>query len=298
MGEIHDALDQITGSLPYKAWAVSSPVDAGKVTSELAGVRKPLPGSAFARGLVRLARLDPPGPPPIPPSALDPLWQRDLVFTRTLSNFSGIQREAARAAGFSVLLVQLDYTEYAGPNRDELATIGPGLRNAGWKIAGWATAGYLSDPRADGVRHASLVRELSLDGWVANMETWAEGPEAWKCAAFLEGWRLGAGRGPLAVSCMSSDNPNWARPFDYPSWLAVPGAAVMPQVYGASYPGYTVANCLATMARGNVPGDRLALTFNVVDGTGPFADYQTWKGPRSIYTGDDSNVATWEALKR
>lgn len=295
MGEIHDALDQIVGSLPYKAWAVTSAVDAGKVASELAGVRKPLPGSAFARGLVRLARLDPPGPPP---PAVDQLWARDGVFTRTLSNFSGNQRDAAFAAGFNVVYVQLDHTAYADANRAEIAAIGPGLRAQGWAIAGWATYGYLSDPRADGVRHAQIRRELNLDGWIANGEVWAEGAEAWKSAAYLEGWRLGAGSGPLAVSCMSSTTPNFARTFDYDVWLGVPGAAVMPQVYGASDPGYTVGNCLATMTRGGVPLDRLALTFNVVDGSGPFDDYRKWTGPRSIYTGDDSNTDTWTSLQR
>lgn len=293
MGEIHDALDQIVGSLPYKAWAATSMTDAGKVAAELRGERRPQPGSAYARGLVRLARLDPPGPPP---PNIDPLWQRDLVFSRTLSNFTGVLRDAAKAAGFSVIVVQLDHTAYADANRAELASIGPGLQAQGWKIAGWSTYGYLSDPRADGVRHATIARELALDGWVANGEAWCEGAESWKTSAYLEGWRLGAGHGPLAVSCLSSTTPLYAREFDYQSWLAVAGAAVMPQVYGASDPGYTVGNCLATMVRGGVPADRLALTFNVVDGIGPFDEYKKWTGPRSVYTGDDSAVATWESF--
>lgn len=293
MGEVRDALEQIVGSLPYKAWAATSLTDAGKVAAELRGERKPQPGSAYARGLVRLARLDPPGPPP---PRVDPLWQRDLVFTRTLSSFTGVLRDAAFAAGFTVVLVQLDHTTYADANRAELASIGAGLRGQGWKLAGWSTYGYLSDPRADGVRHATIARDLGLDGWVANGEAWCEGQEAWKSAAYLEGWRLGAGQVPLAVSCLSSTTSQYAREFDYASWLAVPGAAVMPQVYGASDPGYTVGNCLATMARGGVPTDRLALTFNVVQGEGPFDDYNKWAGPRSVYTGDDSAVATWKAF--
>lgn len=295
MGETHDALDQIVASLPYRAWAATAKVDAGKVAAELAGERRPQPGSAFARGLVRLARLDPPGPPP---PTVDPLWQRDLVFTRTLSNFTGVLRDPARDAGFSVVVVQLDHTAYADANRAELASIGPGLRARGWKLAGWATYGYLSDPRADGVRHAQICRDLRLDGWVANGEAWAEGAQAWTTAAYLEGWRLAGGQVPLAVSCLSSTTPLYARAFDYRSWLAVPGAAIMPQVYGATDPGYTVANCLATMTRGGVPRDRLALTFDVVAGQGPFGDYARWTGPRSIYTGDDSRAETWQALAR
>lgn len=293
MGEIHEALEQIVGSLPYRAWAATAKTDAGKVDAEMLGQRRPLPGSAFARGLVRLARLDPPGPPA---PNIDPVWQRDLVFTRTLSNFTGVLRDAARAAGFSVVLVQLDHTLYADENRQELAAIGAGLRAQGWKIAGWSTYGYLSDPRADGVRHATICREVGLDGWVANGEAWAEGQEAWKSAAYLEGWRLGAGTVPLAVSCLSSTTPLYARAFDYQAWLAKPGSAVMPQVYGASDPAYTVGNCLATMTRAAVPTNRLALTFNVVQGTGPFDDYRKWAGPRSVWTGDDSTPDTWAAL--
>jgi hypothetical protein len=97
---------------------------------------------------------------------------------------------------------------------------------------------------------------------------------------------------------MSSDNPNYARAFDYPVWLALPGCAVMPQVYGATYPAYTVSNGRATMMNGGVPTSRLAMTFDVIQGVGPFADYKTWPGPRSIWTGEDSEPATWPALNR
>lgn len=302
MTEGRSALEQLVASEPYRGWA-SDPahaIDARKITAELAGERRTMPGSAYARALVRLARLFPPGPAP---ATLDPLWQRDLVFTRTLSSFHGQLRDAARAAGFSVVLVQLDHTPYADANRAELSAIGSGLRAQGWKLAGWATYGYEDetvshDPRADGARHAALRRELQLDGWVANGELWAETGRAWKTAAYLDGWRLGGGTGPLAVSCLSSTVSGWARAFDYASWLAVPGAAVMPQVYGASDAGYTVANCLDTLRRGGVPTDRLALTFDVIAGVGPFPDYRTWPGPRSVWTGDDSTVDTWKALAR
>jgi hypothetical protein len=97
---------------------------------------------------------------------------------------------------------------------------------------------------------------------------------------------------------LSSDNPNFARGFDYDSWLELPGVAVMPQVYGASHPAYTVTNAVSTMQNGGVPRNRLNLTFDVIGGAGPFANYRTWAGPRSIWTGDDSTVSTWAALAR
>ena len=72
----------------------------------------------------------------------------------------------------------------------------------------------------------------------------------------------------------------------------------MPQVYGATWPAYTVVNCLATMENGGVPRDRLALTFDVVNGMGPFSDYKTWPGPRSVYAGDDANGESFYSLAR
>ena len=66
MGEIHDALERVTGSLIHKD-AKLSPQDREKITAEMAGERRPTAGSAYAQGLIRLARLGPPrgsGPPP------------------------------------------------------------------------------------------------------------------------------------------------------------------------------------------------------------------------------------------
>jgi hypothetical protein len=222
------------------------------------------------------------------------------VFVRSLSSFYGELRDAARAAGFTAVYVQLDHSGDVANNRRELAAIGPSLKAKGWKIAGWSTGGQGSDPSTDGARHAAIRRELEhlLDGWVCNMETWAEGVDSWKSKAWLDAWRVGGGFGPLAVSCMSSDNPNWARAFDYDVWLKIPGAAIMPQVYGASFPAYTVFNALSTMTNGGVPRNRLNLTFDVIDGAGPFANYRTWAGPRSIWTGDDSRPSSWSSLGR
>lgn len=302
MGEIRDAVSGVVGSLPYKAWAKTSPTDAGKVKAELLGERRPTASSALAKNLIRLARLDPPkvSTPPPPTSALDPLWMRDGVFVRSLSSFHGDLRDAARAAGFSVIYVQLDHSGDVDGNRHELSLIGDKLISQGWKIAGWSTYGQGSDPHLDGLRHAQIRRELDrwLDGWIANGESWAENADMGKSGTWIEAWGQGGGFGPVAVSCLSSDNPNWARAFDYASWLALPGAAIMPQVYGASYPAYTVGNATSTMANGGVARNRLNLTFDVIQGAGPFANYRTWAGPRSIWTGDDSTTSTWAALAR
>lgn len=297
MGEIHDRLEALTKTRPYRTWAAVSPTDARKVELELAGQRRPTAGSAYARELIGLARLDPPGITP-PTPTLAEVWRRDGVFVRVLSNFHGDLRQAARAARFSWLAIQLDHSPYAAANEQELAAIGTALRGQGWTLTGWGTAGQGTDPADDARRHATIVRKLGLAGWIANLELWAEATDIWKTGSYLRAWNDTGAPCPLAVSCMSSTTPNWARNFDYPSWLAQPGAAVMPQVYGASNPAYTVANGVATMGKGGVPTDRLALTFDIIAGQGPFADYSTWPGPRSVYAGEDTTVATWKQLAR
>lgn len=298
MGELHDIAVNVTKTVGYRTTV--GPTDRSKVDAELRGERRPACSSLLGQQVVRLARMDPPSgtPPPVPVSAIDPLWVRDGVFVRSLSSFTGTLRDAARAAGFSCIYVQLDHSADVPGNMNELDAIGAGLRAKGWKLAGWSTYGQGTDAKADGQRHAGFRRTLALDGWVANGEAWAEDAGYGKTAAWLDGWRAGGGFGPVAVSCLSSDNPNFARHFDYPSWLAVPGAAVLPQVYGASHPAYTVTNAVSTMANGGVPRNRLALTFDVIQGAGPFANYRTWTGPRSVWTGDDSTLETWTALAR
>lgn len=303
MGEVREALRLLLTSTEYMLWAAraGNAIDAGKVAAEFAGARRRQPGSRYAQALVRLARLDPPPapPPPVPLSVLSPVWRRDGVFVRSLSSFYGELRDAARAAGFSAVYVQLDHSADVEGNRRELGLIGPELRAKGWAICGWSTYGETSSPpHTDGVVHAAIRRELSLDGWIANGELWAEGASFGKSREWLRGWRDANGSGPVAVSCLSSTVPGWAREFDYRAWLEVEGAAIMPQVYGASDPGYTVANLLDVMGRARVPTNRLAPTFNVVGGNGPFSDYQRWIGPRSVWTGDDSTLATWAALTR
>ncbi len=304
MGEIRDALRQLVRSEPYLDWAENHPIDANKVGLELAGRRRPASGSDFAAALIRLARLDPPvsvpqGPAP-PSGGLAPLWRRDVVFTRSLSSFYGDLRDAALDAGFTVVAVHLDGTPYADANIAELRAIGVGLRSRGWGLVGWATYGQGGRGAvADGHVHARIRHELGLDGWIANGEDWAEGPHIGRSREYLEGWRsYGAPPAPLAVSCLSSTTAQWAREFDYGAWLAVPGAAIMPQVYQASDQAYTIDNMLGAMARASVPRTRLAPTFNVIDGAGPFAQYNRWAGPRSIWTGDDSSRATWDGLHR
>ncbi len=304
MGEIHKSLEKLVASKIH-ADAKIGDADRAKITAEMKGVRRPAAGSAYAQAIIELARLDPPKPAPsLPQVALDPLWVRDGVFVRSLSSFHGDKRDAARAAGFSVIYVQLDHSGDVPGNINELHQIGPSLMAQGWRFACWSTAGQGTDAQLDGVHHAQLRRELDayLDGWVCNQEIWSEGPEGsadWNHSKeWLAGWTVGGGFGPVAVSCMSSDNPNYARAFDYQSWLRIPGCAVMPQCYGSTWPNCTVNNAVATMLNGGVPRSRLNITFDVIAGIGPFSDYRTWAGPRSIWTGEDSEPATWVALNR
>lgn len=297
--EGRSALQQLFSSLPYQTWALTSPKDATKVSYEYVGIRRPQAGSNYARSIIRICRENPPDVvDPVP--TLSEVWRRDGVFVRVLSNFPGDMRTAARNAKFSWLAIQLDHTPYQGANETELAHIGLQLRQQGWTVVGWGTAGQGTDPAEDARRQAHTVQRLGLKGWVANIETWGESVDIWKSGSYLRAWNEAGAPCPLAVSCMSSTTPNFAREFDYPTWLAHQGAAVMPQCYGATNNAYTVHNCVETMAKGGVPADRLALTFDVRagNGTGPFVDYKTWAGPRSVYTGDDSTAATWAGIAR
>jgi hypothetical protein len=64
------SLQLVVGSLNHRTWALTSPTDAGKVRSEMAGIRRPLPKSNYAKGLVMAARIawgnSTPAPPPSP----------------------------------------------------------------------------------------------------------------------------------------------------------------------------------------------------------------------------------------
>lgn len=272
-------------------------VDGEKVAAELRGERRPRPANLLAQVAVELIRR---GQTTVPSQSaeLATIWKRDGVFTRTLSSFHGELRAAARAAGFSWVAVQLDHTPYVEANERELELIGAELRATGWLIVGWATYGDGTPPLPDAIRHAGIARRLGLSGWIANGESWAEGEHRWKSSAYVAGWREAGAPCPIAVSCLSSTTSQWAREFDYGAWLGLPGCAVMPQVYAASDPAYTLRNCIETMGRGGVPVGRLAPTFNVIGGGGPFGAYREWRGPRSIYTGDDSTVDTWKELAR
>jgi hypothetical protein len=300
MGELHNIAVNITKTVGYKTTV--GPTDRSKVDAELRGERKPTCSSLMGQQIVRLARLDPPTgtPPPLPASAISPFFARDGVFVRSLSSFTGELRVAAKSAGFTAVYIQLDHSGDVERNINELALIGDTLIRDGWLLGGWATYGQGTDASSDGARHARIRRDLDrwLDGWVANGEAWAEDAGYGKSAEWAKAWTNNGGFGPLAVSCLSSDNPNWARHFDYPTWLAIPGCAIMPQVYGASYPAYTVTNAVSTMANGGVNRNRLNLTFDVIQGAGPFVNYRTWAGPRSVWTGDDSTLSTWAALAR
>lgn len=283
----------------YRAWAGSYPKDAAKIEERLAGHPSLSPSTRFGLGLAGIISDGQPSlPAPLPLEELDPFWRRDVVLVRNLSSFSGLQRAAARSSGFSVIAVQLDHSTSVQANHLELALTRVQLAVEGWRLAGWGTYGQDTDPYVDGRFAATTVRELTLAGWIGNGEAWAEGAGRGKSRLFLDGWAATAGRGPLACAPLSSTTPSWARDFDYAAWLGVPGAAIGPQVYGASDAAYTVWNALATLEHALVPRSRTVLCFNVVGGDGPFTDYLTWAGPRWLYTGDDSTPSTFYGLRR
>lgn len=289
-------------TLRYRTWKLTHKVDHGKIELELAGHRRPLSSDTYARLLIEAIRtVVPPAVPPMPPSSVAAIWKADAVFTRSLSSFSGVERQAAREAGFNVVYVHLDGTAHAPANEREMAVF---IRE-GWTMVGWAVYGYNTDPYEDGKRHAEITRRLPvLRGWKANGESWAEGTDIGDTREYLRGWRDGGGAAQLGWSVLSSDTAGHVREFDYQAALGVPGADLDFQVYGASYPTYTVGACLAHAKVAKIPLDRITMSFDVKPdppgpkGTGPFDDYRTWGGPRRVWTGDDSTAATFRALAR
>ena len=319
MPDVKVHVETVIRSQPYQEWAYYKTAsgarphltDHNKVMKRLAGDKTTEPSSNLAKGLARILYQpirQPDEPPPPPPDGtpkwpadsgyMHDVWKKDLVYVRTLSSFHGLLRQEARANGWPVIAVQADHAYYVEDNMRELAAIRGTLVSQGHIIVGWATygQGQLS-PFDEGRQHAEIAKRHFPDGWIGNGEAWAEGPDWWKTAAWIEGWLSNGGASiPVACSCLSSTTPDWAREFDYPSWLALPGSAIMPQVYGATITAYTVHNAIETLKRGRVPKNRVGLTFDVIEGVGPFPDYKTWLGPRQLWTGDDSRSGTFAAL--
>jgi len=227
------------------------------------------------------------------------LWQQDGVFCVGLSSFHGELRAAARAQGFSWLAPILLHDPTAEPNRNELIATGTALRGEGWSLCGWGTFGQGGKADDDARAAAELVTTLGLDGWIANGEAWAEQEFFDRSKLFVDAWKAtGCGK-PLAVSCLSSDTADFPRVFDYATWVGI-GAGVMPQVYGNEHPGFTVAACLGNLKTGGiVPKHLLNLTFGTYgDHPAPHADYATWAGPRTVYTGESTPAEDWAKLRR
>lgn len=297
------ALKKIFASKPYKDWAAvpGNKTDAAKVAAEFQGTRKPQAGSAYAQGFQTLCRENPPSgtpvPPPVPAVEVAAVWKLDAAFTNGgLSNFAGAARDKAMQTGWEAVYVQLMHISDQQIQAN-IAEMARSNWNA-WVKVGWGTYGQGTDPEQDGQAAAELCKSLpALKGWKANGEAWAEGTYLWKTSAFLKGWVAGGAPVPLGWSVLSSDTANFARNYDYPTALSVAGADIDIQVYGATYPTYTVGAGLGMLAKANVPVARTTMSFDVTDtGVGPFPDYRTWAGPRRLWNVGNATVATFEAL--
>jgi hypothetical protein len=215
-------------------------------------------------------------------------WRQSGVFTVSLSSFSGLQRQAAHDVGFRAVAVQLANAPWVSANMVELAKLRDEYRNRGWSIVGWGTFGQGTDPKQDGSTAARLVREFRLDGWVANGESWAEGSNAWKSAAFVDSWRASSvGTPPLMLSCLSSVTGVWPREMDFHPWIDYPGCAISPQVYSSSQPLYTLPAMRASF-RQVVPLTRVMPTLEVRNDKPVPTRYMRWRGPRWLWTGDST----------
>lgn len=298
-----DGFEALRRTKPYQEWAASSSgatIDAGKLDRKLAGEPAPRPRSGYALALWRM--LDALKPPDPPPSPLAPVFERDTVMNVGLSAFHDPGRTLARELGWTAVCPEILHGANPGANIAELKLIGPGLRARGWALGGWGTYGQGSNPHTDGERAAMLARELRLDFFYGNGEAWAEGADAWKSRAFLDGWRAGGAPCPIGCSCLGSDT-TIPRNFDYAAWLEVPGAAIAPQVYGNVDAGYTWQASLAMLLNAGVPKSRISMTFGTyVDDVArlpiPYSSYRTWMGPRGAYVGERMPAGGWAKMER
>ena len=221
-----------------------------------------------------------------PPAAL--IWQQDVMVTVSLSSFSGEQRQRARQHDYRTLAVLLDADPLAARNGVELRALRDRLIVAGWNVVGWAPAYTIDQAEVA----AAVCAAHDLDGWIVNLEAWAEGARADLTGRWLRCFRELSPSTPLAVTCLSSVTDNFARSFDYETCLQA-GAMIMPQVYGSNIAALTVAAMRGTMARAGVPDTHLAPWFSIDQGYVPVDDYATWHGPHGIWTGDAATVGRW-----
>jgi len=111
-------LQKILNSLPYRNWAMTHTIDAGKVQSEWEGKRRPMPTSGYAAGLVGLIRRFPAAtvPPLENGSTYQGIYSQPGALVR---NPRGGVEDIARykSEGIRWLLLNLEHTP------DEWATI-------------------------------------------------------------------------------------------------------------------------------------------------------------------------------
>ena len=300
------ALEDLFKTPEYRIWALKpgNQIDASKIARNFAGTPTTTCGTLYGKAVQKLVRANPKPSTPIPPPAIDPVWQLDAAFTSGgLSNFNGSPRDTALATGWKAVYIELLNTTYGAANLAEM--VRPPWNP--WMKIGWGTYGQGTDPEQDGRNAAAICKaNPALKGWKANGETWAEGNESWKTQAFLDGWREGGAPVPLGWSVLSSDTANFARSYAYEVALSALASDIDCQVYGATDAGYTVGACLGMLSKvGNPPGsdpvpvNRTTMTFDVNgNGDGPFTDYLTWPGPRRLWQPDKATVATFNALKR
>lgn len=100
----------IRHSKPVAAWFALpwNKTERGKVDSELAGVRKPLPDSAIALGIVNVARQGYGNPPPPAKAIPKPFSGKGMVLLEPTGGTEDIK--AAKDAGFTYLLLNVAYS--------------------------------------------------------------------------------------------------------------------------------------------------------------------------------------------
>lgn len=159
-----EALDLILGSAVHAEWAMEHPIDAKKVDLESDGIRRPLPASKYALGLVKLARSVGPPPAPFDPFAFwrsQGLWMSWGFGNGTFTPVSLAMY--AKRNGYEWIAVE-DIT----PNRVRAKEIRAAFTAQGIKLVTWRWTTTLADSIAaiklfESDAHAENVEHFEYD---------------------------------------------------------------------------------------------------------------------------------------
>jgi hypothetical protein len=266
-------------SKPIKAAAMLSRIDATKCDMEIAGIRRPLPDSAWALGIVAVAR-EAWGPVPPPKKGIPaPFDGRGMVLLEPTGGTEDIA--AWKNAGGTYVMLNLGFTQ--GGNWDVQRAR---ARTLGMEVVPWKRVRNASDSR-----HVEDTASL----WLSKAS--AHNLEAEAVSSYTPA-QLAASVSGYAARTRAVITEPWAQ--NSAGWEALKTWVGMPEAFMNANPKYTPAVCCEHLRNEGIP--RCVPMF----GWGVWADaphevmpgdyLNAWNGPYSVYFGDgrEHEFGDWE----